>query len=349
MKLHTTPVGRLTVIVAALAIAICHAASGEDWRIVAAEQGSRSIVMVSGEPGAEAKILWRWDPAKDPSLTPAMAKSFGSIDECKPVDDGRTILVNASYGGIAAVDVASCRALWYACLPNSGEGPHSLDLLPDGRIVVAHSTGVDALQIIDLNGHSFDTELQKVVVAQPLRGAHGVVWDAARKSLFALGYTNILELAYHPEAMTLELLHRWDYADSCGDAFGHDLVPDGCGGYFFSNHTGVWDFSPETGKFVSVLPMANVKSFSRDAEKGDLLAIPRERWWTDRMLVRGCDAALRTIGPFAGARFYKARWMTASPVAAVTNPAGETAAFSPRPCLSLSVVQGPRSTQLTVR
>ena len=287
--------------------------SGVDWRIVAAEQESRSIVMVSGEPDAEAKILWRWNPAEDPSLTPEMAKTFGSIDECKPVDGGRTILVNASYGGVAAVDVDTCRARWYACLPNHGEGPHSLDLLPDGRIAVAHSTGVDALQLIDLNGHPFEPELQKVVVALPLRGAHGVVWDAVRKSLFAIGYTNLLELAYRPERMAVEVLHSWDYSGLCGDAFGHDLVPDGRGGYFFSNHTGVWDFSPETGKFAPVLLMANVKSFSRDAEKGDLLAVPRERWWTDRMLVRGRDAALRTVGPFAGARFYKARWMTACP------------------------------------
>ena len=285
------------------------ATSVRDWRFVAAEQESASLVMYSGEPGGTAEELWRWNPNSDPNLTANAAASFGAIDECKPVDGGRTILANASCGGVAAIDVVTCRAKWYAYMPDHCAGPHSVDILPDGRIAVANSTGVDALQIVDLNGHPFEPSKQKVVKALPVAGAHGVVWDGRRERLYVLGYTNLLELAYLPEATGVKILRKWDYTSACGDPYGHDLVPDGCGGYYFTNHTGVWGFSPDGGEFVRVLDIENVKSFSRDAAKGDLLAIPRECWWTDRLLVRTADGALRTIGPFPGARFYKARWM----------------------------------------
>ena len=292
------------------------AASGEradgasvDWRIVAADQSVPALVMFSGAPGASTNVLWRWDPRADPSLSEKRAASFGAIDECKVIDGGRTILANASCGGVAAVDVASARAKWCAYLPDFCAGPHSVDLLPDGRIAVANSTGVDALQIIDLAGHPFEPEKQRVVKALPVAGAHGVVWDAARQSLFVLGYTNLYELAYLPEEIAVSVRKVWDYSVVCGDAYGHDLVPDGRGGYHFTNHTAVWRIDPTDGSFSKVLDVANVKSFSRDAKKGDLLSTPRERWWTDRLSVRDGEGRTRTVGPFAGARFYKARWM----------------------------------------
>ena len=301
----------LVICLLQLVLAGC-AAFERDWRFVAAEQASASLVIYSGKPGASVRELWRWDPKADSNLTAQAAASFGHVDECKPVDGGRTILVNASHGGVAAVDVATCLAKWYAFMPDYRAGPHSVDLLPDGRIAVANSTGVDALQIVDLMGHSFDPSQQKAVNALPVAGAHGVVWDGHREKLYVLGYTNLLELAYLPETMGVKVLRTWDYSSACGDPYGHDLVPDGRGGYYFTNHTGVWGFNPDDAAFVRVLDIKNVKSFSRDAVKGDLLAIPRESWWTDRLLVRTSDGALRTIGPFPGARFYKARWMDVS-------------------------------------
>ena len=306
-----TLIGFKRVVFAAVAAMGMTASADVDWRIVAADQSIPRLVMFSGEPGASTNALWRWDPREDPSLTREMAASFRAIDECKPVDGGRTLLVNASCGGVAAVDVATARAKWCAFLPDCHDGPHSLDLLPDGRVAVANSVGVDALQIIDLCGHPFEPSKQRVVRALSVPGAHGVVWDASRRSLFVLGYTNLYELAYLPRETAVKVRKTWDYSVACGDAYGHDLVPDGRGGYHFTNHTGVWRFDPADGTFSRVLDVANVKSFSRDAAKGDLLSVPREKWWTDRLLVRDGAGNVRTVGPFSGARFYKARWMTA--------------------------------------
>ena len=47
---------------------------------------------------------------------------------------------------------------------------------------------------------------------------------------------------------------------------GHDLLPDGKGGYYFTNHAAVWHFDPETETFTSVRDVRNVKSFSPSSD-----------------------------------------------------------------------------------
>ena len=307
---------RLKKIIMPLAAALGLAASAAesvDWRVVAAEQATKSLVMLSGEPGASAVIDWRWDPRLDPNVGPGRADAFSEIDECKVKDDGRTVLVNASNGGVAAIDVATRRAKWFCRVPEHCAGPHSVDLLPDGCAAVANSTGVDALQIIDFAAHPFEPEKQTVRNVLPLAGAHGVWWDAARRSIFALGYTNLFELAYEPADKSVRVLNRWDYSGVTGEWHGHDLVQDGFGGYYLTHHDGVWHFDPKTETFASVMKRANVKGYSRDAVKGDLFTTPRERWWTDRITVVGTNGVERTVGPFPGAKFYKARWYAARP------------------------------------
>jgi len=291
---------------AVLAVSVAIAA---DWRIVAAEQATSSLVMLSGMPEAKAEILWRWDPSKDAGLKPGDARLFGAIDECKPRNGGASVLVNASMGGVANVDVKKGCVTWYANVGVNGSGPHSVDLLPDGRVAVANSTGIDALQIVDVAEHPLDPAQQTVKKVLDVSGAHGVVFDKDRNTLFVLGYTNLFELAYRSQDMSVKVLRTWNFSKVCSDAYGHDLVSDGRRGYYLTNHTGVWHFNPDTGVFASVLPCANVKSFSRDEAKGDLLSVPREAWWTDRLTVRTADGRMRTVGPFAGARFYKARWV----------------------------------------
>jgi len=282
-----------------------------DWRIVAADQSGPSAVMFSGAPDAARAVTWRWDPARDPGIRPSDAEVFSFIDECKVCDFGATLLVNASNGGVAAIDIATTNALWYAKASRGCAGPHSVAVLPDGRVAVANSTGCDALEILDVRQAPLDPARQRRVRAADVPGAHGVVWDAHRGTLFVLGYTNLLEYAYLSDACSVRELRRWKYDALIGDAWGHDLTADARGGYFLTNHSGVWRFDPGKGTFAAVRTDRNVKSFSRDSAKGDLLQIPNEQWWSDRLTVIAPDGARRTVGPFPGARFYKARWFTA--------------------------------------
>lgn len=297
-----------------------HGAGGSDWnrvyadlpattsprRFVATEQKSGMIGVYYDYPGREPAAQWLWSAKKDPNVRAEDRKLFGVPDECKPVDGGKLILMNDSLGGFAGLDVMTGRCVFYG---NAGGNPHSVDRLPDGRIAVASSTG-RTLKLFDVKEHPFEPTKQKVVTALDLPGGHGVVWDAKRNSLFALGYTNLYELAYSSEAMSVTVRKCWDYVADCRDAWGHDLLPDGRGGYYFTNHSGVWHFDPKTEKFALARDVRNVKAFSPSGS-GDLLTIPNESWWTDTLLVLPSGSSdLRTARKIVlpGARFYKARW-----------------------------------------
>lgn len=293
------------------AFTLAGAPAPTDWRVVAVDQNTTNAVIVSGAPGAKGEILWRWDPAKDPGLKGDDAKRFRAIDECKPRNGGKTVLVNASLGGVAEIDVATAKAKWYTKVTIGCDGAHSSDILPDGRIAVANSVGCDALEIVDLNGAPLDPSQHRLVRAADICGAHGVVWDKRRQSLFVLGYTNLYEFAYEAITTNVKELHRWRYVEAMKDGRGHDLVPDPYGGYFLTNHSGVWHFDPRTEKFSPVRTVRHAKSFSRDSVKGDVMQVAREKWWSDRIVVVDPDGTEREIGPFPGAKFYKARWMQA--------------------------------------
>lgn len=285
-------------------------AAAEDWRVVAADQSGPSVVMFDGAPNASTNILWRWDPKLDPGVKPKDARAFTNIDECKVIEDGRTIIVNASCEGVAGIDVESGRAKWYSVMhsPCRGAGPHSVAVLPDGCVVVAVSTGGDAVELVDVRKCPLDPSRQERKRLFPLNGAHGVVVDKQRGTVFAIGYTNLVEFAYDSATLSAKVKRTWDYSATAGDPWGHDLLSDGRGGYFFTNHSGVWRFDPDSGNISSVHRLANVKSYAPSADKGDLFAIPMEKWWTDRLLVVAPDGGRRYVGPFPGTRFYKARW-----------------------------------------
>ena len=276
-------------------------------KFVAAEQKSGRIGVYYDRPSGRPQLQWSWAAKYDPRVKEKDRRFFGTPDECKPCDGGRMILMNDSNGGFAGLDVGTGHCRFYG---NAGGNPHSIELLPDDKVAVASSIG-GTLKIFDLTGHPFEPENQRSVKILDLPGAHGLAWDAKRGTLFALGYTNIYELAYAPATMSAEVKRRWDYTKTCGDAWGHDFIPDGRGGYLFSNHAAIWRFDPDTGAFAKAREMRNAKSFSPSAT-GDLAVLPKEKWWTDTLLVfppgsSDASAARRIVLP--GARVYKARWM----------------------------------------
>lgn len=303
--------GKILLVVAALPV---FAGFGEELlaqamarKFVGAEQASGTIAVYYDLPGRAPRLQWVWSAEGDPNVRVKDRRFFGVPDECKPRDGGKFILMNDSRGGFAGIDAMTglCRFYGYA-----GGNPHSIELLPDGNVALACSHG-RALKIFDVKEHPFDIEKQKSVMALDLPGGHGVVWDGKRNSLFALGYTNLYELAYMPETMSVKVLRRWDYTGSCADAWGHDLVPDGRGGYLFTNHAAVWRFDPEAETFTKVRAVENVKSISLSSE-GDLMSIPTKKWWTDTLLVFPSGSSDRSVAReirLPGAKFYKARWL----------------------------------------
>lgn len=277
----------------------------KDWRILAADRGRRRIFVMDGSPEGKGKVLKSFEPLKDPRVAPAHRAAFNDIDEAKLVDGGRTVIGCASSDAFFGFDFETEELLFYGVLPKN---LHSIDRLPDGKFVGACSLSSDRLVLIDLNGHPFEPAKQKYTEFAKLHGAHGVVWDAERNCLFALGYTHIVRYAYDPAASVLTETGRWNYLLKDGDLSGHDFTPDGHGGYYFTVSQSVRHFDPETGEVRWYAAAEHAKSFHQADIKGDLYCIPNNRYWSDRaLIVKGKNR--REIPLPEGSLVYKFRWL----------------------------------------
>lgn len=301
-----------TLIPTVLALAILGApalfGAMPEHSVLATEQAQARWVVIDSAADPAAPFVWSWNAEGDPGVAAADRKAFAAPSECKVRDNGGTLLIGASGGGFAAIDVATRRAKFYGRVPGN---LHSIERLPDGRVALACSTGA-TIWLADVSAAPLEPAKQKVQKAFALPAAHGLVWDAPRNVLWALGETELVKLEYAPEAFGLRVLKRYDFRN--GDTrpeCGHDLVPNGRE-LILTGHYRVLRFNPDAEAFAEVSPIKNVKSVSFSVSGEPLLAIPNESWWTDR-LQAGTGTAARVIGPFKGARFYKARWFNQRP------------------------------------
>src|SRR5690606_9581861 len=110
----------------------------------AADSCRQSIVLAeqSGHRTAIAdvstrQLVWEWPPDRS-NLPPAHVQWFHNPSDAKVVYGGKYLLTCASGGGVALVRMADRQAVFYAY---AGGNTHSIELLPDGNIVAASSTG----------------------------------------------------------------------------------------------------------------------------------------------------------------------------------------------------------------
>ena len=113
-------------------------------KIACAEQKTKSIIIFEpsivdwGNPDA---IYFKWDANTAPGIREADRIKFESPTECKILEGGRKMLVTASMGGVAIVEIPSGKTLLYKSVTAPSEtwrdaNPHSAEMLPDGNIAV---------------------------------------------------------------------------------------------------------------------------------------------------------------------------------------------------------------------
>ena len=246
--------------------------------------------------------IWRWKAADQPELPAEYRTRFRTTDECKPVA-GNRILITASSDGAALVDRATGQTLWWGACGNA----HSAELLPGDRVVLACSlregTG-NKLALFDLR------EPGREIAATELYSGHGVVWDAARNRLWALGEKELR--AYRLDAWeSAQPALTLDARYPLPDVDGHELseVP-GSSQLIVSTHAGVWRFDRETQTFTpdpDLQGVPDVKSASLHAATGRLAYTQAEppNWWTSRIRFRRPDLVLE----LEGEKLYKVRWV----------------------------------------
>ena len=144
-------------------------------KIVCAEQKETKVLICDAsipDWNKEGAVLWQWSPNSDPSIAPEHRKWFKCLSEVKPVKNATAILVTASGGGVALVDIAKNKAVFYSY--DSGN-MHSACILPDGNIVTASSDG-DHICLFDIKNGCPSPENAKKTNYY-LKFAHAVVWD----------------------------------------------------------------------------------------------------------------------------------------------------------------------------
>ena len=282
--------------------------------ISAALQGLREIelivcgwdevfILALGEgPAPAPRKVWSWRAADSPEIPPDMHPLFRTTDDCKPIDDGRRILISSSGGAVALVDRATRRASFVARVTNA----HSIEMLPGGRIAAAASVstaGTGNRLVI------FDGATGKELASDELRSAHGAVWDEARRTLWALGGDVLRGYTLGPAGGPTRLERAFEVA--LPSEGGHDLVaiPDSSR-LFVSTVGRCFYFDRERRQLLphdTLADRPDIKSYDVHRRTGRVVYVQADRpnWWSERLNFQRPEGTLR----LAGQRLYKARWI----------------------------------------
>ena len=253
--------------------------------------------------GTTPYVTWRWKASEAFDL-PGEYRSqlFRTLDECKPVSGGTQILITSSSGGVALLDKASKKALFYARVGNA----HSAELLPGNRIVVAASTNEkgNRLELYDISAP------EQPIFKDSLHSGHGAVWDEGRQLLYALGYDQLRAYSlkdWGTSQPSLRIEAQWTIPGISG----HDLspLPHDRDRLLLTEHESVWLFDKVEEEFVPFGPLEDkkdVKSVSFQPNSQRVAYIKAEtRWWSHRVYLQEPSQWYS----FPGIDLYKVRWM----------------------------------------
>jgi len=266
--------------------------------------GWDEVFILDLEVQENPRKIWSWRASEAGELPDDVKALFKTTDECKPVDNGRKVLITSSGGAVALVDRGDKRVLFYGRAANA----HSADLLPGGRIAVAASVDPkgrgDRVVIFDL------TRPDQPLWSDELPSGHGAVWDEQRNLLWALADENLHGYRLRDWETSQPKLERV-LKIALPEAGGHDLYPLS-GGPLLTLTTGnrCWLFDRDTHGFVphpALGGYAGVKSISVHPVTGQLVYVQAEgkNWWAESLHFLNPEKTLHTPGE----HYYKARWV----------------------------------------
>jgi len=261
------------------------------------------ILQLSPDSKGTSGKIWSWKAGLRPELPDSMKPRFRTTDECKPVDGGEKLLITSSSDGVALVERATGKVLFYGVAHNA----HSAELLPANRLAAAasHRPGGsgDRLIVFDLNVPG------KELCSVELPWGHGVVWDEKRQVLWALSGEDIRVFRLEDWETQNPSLRKTATIE-LPEGGGHNLsaVP-GTDWLAVSTRAHCWLFDRDKRSFEPHPDLANrarVKSISVDPSTGRLAWVEAEgeNWWAER--VHLLHPGLTLYLP--GEHLYKARW-----------------------------------------
>lgn len=239
--------------------------------------GGDKVVMIDSRRSTpdKAHITWTWKVGDAMDLPEEYRKIMVPLDECKPVKGGRQLLITSSGGGVALLDVASKKVLFYAQSPMA----HSAEMLPGGKVAVALSTHTmgNSIELYD------SRKSAQRLFRDSLYSGHGVIWNEKLQRLFALGFSELrsYRLADWNSSKPLLVLEKsWKLPDEGG----HDLSAVDDNTMVVSTHHNVFNFDIKKQQFTVFEPLAgkhDIKSANYNKVSQRLVYTQAEQsWWT---------------------------------------------------------------------
>lgn len=125
-------------------------------------------------------VTWSWDATTAAGVLGLDKSRCNHLDECKPVDNGKKLLITSSYNWCVLLDIATEEVLFHTTATTNA---HSAELLPGNRVVVACAggSGGGSVQLYSIS------QPNQILCQSELGSAHGVVWNETTQRLYAIG------------------------------------------------------------------------------------------------------------------------------------------------------------------
>ncbi|MEV6978423.1 DUF6528 family protein [Kitasatospora sp. NPDC093806] len=320
MRIRRVLVGAAALVLGLAALPATAFGARPGWAVAVVDQASRRVLVLQSAEELipyrgpdRLPVVWSWsaDTAGDVNdLEPK--RSWSLPDEAKQrVRHGRRYLLTTASGGLAAVVDTATGAAYWAADTGPHANPHSIELLPDGNVAVAASTG-GWVRLYTASRGPRSTGYAEF----RLPGAHGVHWDARSRLLWALGDDTLtaLRVTGPPDAPVLAAVRTVPLPEPGG----HDLAPVLAepGRFWVSTGGHLWRYDPAADRFTRVRLTGGqdgrgIKSVGDEPGSGRLLTTAPDHAgpcsWCTSVLTLHRPGAERTL---PGTRLYKARWWT---------------------------------------
>ena len=156
-----------------------------DKEIITCGDSKVMIINIGKASMTTVPYEWEWDSKTANDLSVTLKGRLLGMDECKVVNEGndQLVLLTSSGGSALILSRKTKKCLFTAV---DAPGAHSIELLPNNRVVVALSGDAGGFQVYDRNASN------KVIFKEDQKGGHGVIWMENQQLLYALGYDKLL-------------------------------------------------------------------------------------------------------------------------------------------------------------
>lgn len=189
--------------------------------------GQIAVVDLANPDITSASALkWLWSPTMHGDVT---VNSTGThLDDVVVREvhaglfDGTVVGVSNSGGFVAVVEYPSGKCLFNVSIP--GYGPHDIEILPNGLVVVACSGNGNEAKAC-LRVYRARSKNDTVCASVFLSSAHGVLWDPDRQWVWGLGNVSLNAYTISGSPSTTPKISAVNGVGAVGFSGGHCLSP----------------------------------------------------------------------------------------------------------------------------